>query len=171
MTEEEYYEKIYRLTYIIRYGNIPRIKDESVAEHTFLVSAMLLQLHEEYDFDLGKALVISTSHDVLEAETSDICHTLKRDNKELYDSIKKAEKSFAVHYPSAIKYGLEEYDRNDCLESWLVHLADAQQCLQTSNNELKTGGNEYFNEVRDNSLFRIKCLRKELEPYLIKNRG
>jgi len=162
MTEEEYYEKIYSLCYIIRYGNIPRIKNESVAEHTFLICALLLQLNEEYIFDLGKALIIATSHDILEADTSDICHTLKRDNQELYEAIKKAEKSFAIHYPSTVRYGIEEYDRNDTWESKLVHLCDAMQCLQTANNELKVGGNQYFNEVKENSEYRIKILRKEL---------
>jgi len=162
MTKKEYYEKIYRLCYIIRYGNIPRIKNESVAEHTFLINAMLLQLNEEYEFDLGKALVFATAHDILEADTSDICHTLKRDNKELYEAIKKAEKSFASRYPPTVKYGIEEYDKGDTVESKVVHLADAMQCLQTANNELKTGGNEYFLEVQDNSLSRIKIIKDSL---------
>lgn len=165
MTEEEYYEKIYRLCYIIRYGNIPRLKNESVAEHTFLVSALLLQLNEEYHFDLGKALIIATSHDVLEADTSDICHTLKRDNKELYNAIKRAEKSFAKHYPPIIGKAIKEYDKNDTIESKMVHLADALQCLQTSNNELKVGLNSYFTEVRDNSIIRIERIREELMEY------
>jgi len=167
MTEDEYYEKIYRLCYIIRYGNIPRIKNESVAEHTFLINAMLLQLNEEYKFDLGKALVIATSHDILEADTSDICHTLKRDNKELYEAIKKAEKSFASNYPPTVKYGIEEYDKNDTIEANVVHLCDAMQCLQTANNELKTGGNKYFIEVKVNSIMRIKKIKKQLEDYLV----
>ena len=165
MTEEEFYEKIYRLTYIIRYGNVPRIKNEDVAQHTFLVSAMLLKLHEEYRFDLGKALLIAVSHDILEADTNDICHVLKRDNEELYNAIKKAEKSFIVNYPSAVKYGIEEYDRDDTIEANIVHLADSIQCLQTANNELKVGGNEYFIEVKENSIKRIKKIRKRLEEF------
>lgn len=163
MDEGEFYEKVYRLCYIIRYGNIPRIKDESVAEHTFLISAIILQLNDMYEFDLGKALVIATSHDMLEADTSDICHTLKRDDIELYNAIKKAEKSFASNYPKTVRYGIEEYDRNDTWESKIVHLADAQQCLQTANNEIKIGGNEYFVEVQVNSLKRIKKIKEQLE--------
>jgi len=50
MNESDFYEKVYRLCYIIRYGNIPRIKDESVAEHTFLISAIILQLNDMYEF-------------------------------------------------------------------------------------------------------------------------
>ena len=167
MTEEEYYEKIYRLCYIIRYGNIPRIRDENVAEHTFLVSALILKLYDEYSFDLGKALVISTSHDILEADTNDICHVLKKDNEELYNAIKKAEKSFIKNYPSAVKYGIEEYDSDDTIEANIVHLADALQCLQTANNELKTGGNEYFIEVKENSIIRVEKIRNELKDHLI----
>lgn len=165
MTEEEYYEKIYRLCYISRYGNIPRLRNESVAEHTFLINAMLLQLNEEYKFDLGKALIIATSHDILEAETSDICHTLKRDNEDLYNAIKKAEKSFAVKYPIMVKHGIEEYDNKNTIESKIVHLADAMQCLQTANNELKVGGNEYFIEVKENSVKRINKLRDKIKSH------
>jgi len=167
MTSDEYYEKVYCLTYIIRYGNVPRIHDESVAEHTFLINALLLQLNEEYKFDLGRALTIATAHDMLEAFTSDICHTLKRDNKELYEAIKKAEKSFSYKFPDTVRLAIEEYDADSTIEARIVHLADAMQCLQTANNELKVGGNEYFTEVKDNSTLRINKLRNKLREHLI----
>ena len=50
---DEYYNKIYRLEYIIRYSNVPRIHDESVASHSFFVAAILMKLNDDYDFDLG----------------------------------------------------------------------------------------------------------------------
>ena len=163
MTDEEYYEKLYRLTYIVRYSNVPRVKDEDVAQHSFLVAALLFQLRTEYDFSLGAALEIAVAHDILEAETSDVCHLMKKEHPDLYNALKNAEKDAAKKYPKRIRFALEEYDENKTVESKIVHLADAMQCKQYAENEIRLGSSYYFDEVIDNSKKRIKILRKELE--------
>lgn len=167
MTEEEFYNRLYSLCYITRYDTVPRIKDENVAEHSFLVSAMILKLEEVYSFDLGKALVIAVSHDVLENETGDIPHIVKKNHPELYELLKVVEKKALQKYPDAVKYGVKEYDKNESVESKVVHLADAIQVLQYSTNEIRLGSNYYFDEVKENCLKRITVLRKILEEYKI----
>ena len=167
MTEDKFYEHLYRLCYITRYDTVPRVRDENVAEHSFLVSAMILKLDEVYLFDLGKALVIATSHDILECETGDVGHVIKKNHKELYDVLKIVEKKALKKYPLAVRYGIEEYDRDDTVESKIVHLADSIQCLQYSSNEIKLGSSYYFDEVKENSLIRIKKIRNELKDHLI----
>lgn len=165
MTEEEYYEKLYRLTYIIRYSNVPRVKDEDVAQHSFLVSALLFKLREEYDFDLGLALIIAVAHDILEAETSDVCHIMKKEHPKLYIALKEAEKKAAKKYPIYIRSAINLYDKNETVESMIVHLADSLQCKQYAENEIKLGSSYYFNEVVENSSKRIKELRDKLKDY------
>ncbi len=167
MIEEEFYDRLYRLCYITRYDTVPRVKNENVAEHSFLVSAMLLKLSEEYEFDLGKALTLAISHDILENETGDVGHVIKKNHPELYSVLKKVEKKALQKYPLSVIYGINEYDRNDTIESKIVHLADAIQCQQYSENEIRLGSSYYFDEVRDNSIKRIKSLRNELRLYKI----
>ena len=167
MTDEEYYEKLYRLTYIVRYSNVPRVKNEDVAQHSFLVSAMLFKLWEEYRFDLGLALRIAVAHDILESETSDVCHIMKKEHPDLYDALKKAEKTAAKKFPHSVKNAIDLYDRNKCVESKIVHLADAMQCKQYAENEIKLGSSHYFNEVKTNSIKRINFLKCELKDHYI----
>jgi len=167
MTEDEFYNRLYGLCYITRYDTVPRVKDENVAEHSFLVSAMILKLEEVYSFDLGKALVIAVSHDILENETGDICHILKRNHLELYEVLKTVEKKALEKYPDAVRYGIKEYDLNSSVESKVVHLADSIQVLQYSTNEIRLGSNFYFDEVKENCLKRIVSLREELKEYKI----
>lgn len=167
LSAEEYYERLYRLTYIVRYSNVPRVNNEDVAQHSFLVSALLFQLREEYEFNLGSALIISTSHDILESETSDVCHLLKKEHPDLYIALKVAEKQAVKKFPKYIKIGIELYDGDQTIESKMVHLADAIQCQQYAENEIKLGSSHYFDEVRENSIKRINFLKAELSENYI----
>jgi len=167
MQAEDYYERLYRLTYIVRYSNVPRVKNEDVAQHSFLVSAILFQLREEYEFNLGEALSISTAHDILESETSDVSHLLKKEHPDLYVALKKAEKDAIVKFPKAIQVSIRKYDENKTLEARVVHLSDAMQCQQYAENEIKLGSSHYFDEVRTNSIKRINLLKAELSSVYI----
>lgn len=167
MNLEDYYHNIYRLTYITRYDTIPRIKDENVCEHSFLVSAIILKLHDMYKFDLGKALQISTAHDILEAETGDVGHFVKRNHKQLHIELKKAEKKDLKKYPIRVQEGIIEYDKNKSIESKIVHLADSIQVMQYANNEIKLGNNWYFDDVTKNCKKRIKIIKKEIKKWAI----
>lgn len=165
MTDEEYYERMYSLCYINRYDTTPRVKDESVAEHSFLVAALVLKLHTKYKFDLGIALTIAISHDILENETGDVGHLVKKNYPKLYNVLKEAEKSAIVKYPESIQKGIAEYDKNSTVESLIVHMADSIQVKQYAENEIRLGSIYYFNEVKQNSIKRINTLKEKLKDY------
>ena len=64
-------KQIYNLDYIIRYSNVPRIKDETVAAHSFFVAMEVYQLREKYVFNLDKAIHIALCHDLPETYIDD----------------------------------------------------------------------------------------------------
>lgn len=57
---------LYALKNITRFNNLSRINDESVAEHGFFVSLIVARLYRKYNFNLGKALLMATIHDIFE---------------------------------------------------------------------------------------------------------
>jgi len=163
MKLDEYYHNLYRLTYITRYDTVPRSKAENVCEHSFLVSAIVLKLHDEYFFNLGIALQISTAHDILECETGDVGHIIKKAHPSLYNVLKDVEKSALEKYPIAVRDGIALYDKNDTNESKIVHLADSIQVQQYAENEVRLGNSWYFEEVVESSKKRVIKIREELE--------
>lgn len=161
MPIEEYYEKVYRLAYIVRYSNVPRVKDESVAEHSFFVAAIVMKLHSKYDFDLGRALQMAIAHDMPESETNDISWAIKQRYPKIKEVLAEAEDDFANSMPCSVQVGLVEYSRCT-IESDIVKLADAMQCLQYANHEVLLGNRGYMLSVVDSSTKRIAQLEEEL---------
>jgi len=159
----EFFKRMYRLCYITRYDTVPRVKDENVAEHSFLVSAIVMKLHDVYDFNLGVALQIAISHDMLENETGDVNHTIKREHNKLYKILKKVEKKALKKYPSSVRHGIKLYDSNTTIEPKIVHLADAIQCKQYAENEIRLGSKYYFKSVVENSIRRIAKIKIEIK--------
>jgi len=74
---ENFLNEIYILKHIIRYNTVPKISHESVAEHSFFVTAIVLELHKYYDFDLEKALTMAVVHDFCETHISDVPRNVK----------------------------------------------------------------------------------------------
>jgi len=151
---DEYIKTIYPLSYIIRYSNVPRIKDESVAEHSFYVAAIVQKLYDSYEFDLGKALNIAVSHDVIEVFINDIPHLIKQRHPELSKMLKEIEKEEAQNFPDAVKSGLFDL-AEDTIESTIVHMADAIQCQQYAKNEIQLGNSDYMEYVLKHSTERV----------------
>ena len=162
---------IYRLSFIKRYSNIPRIHDESVAEHGFYVAAITIDLRSKYKFNLGEALLIAISHDMTEIELNDCPHIIKKKYPSIAKSYNECEKEVAKQLPVYIKWGSEQFDKKDLsIEAKIVHLADVIQCKQYSEIEIKTGNKGYMEIVHRRSCERIKFLEKELESCLLTNR-
>jgi len=161
-----YLEDIYKLKFVKRYSNVPRIHDESVAEHGFFVAAIVFDLYETYDFDLGKAVVIAVSHDMTEIELNDCPHIIKRKYPKIAEAYEECEKDVADLLPWPARWGAQQFDSKELsLESRIVHLADAIQCLQYSQIELKLGNRGYMEEVHEASEFRILKLKRGLEEH------
>ena len=161
-----YLEDIYRLKHVKRYSNIPKITEESVAEHGFFVAAIVIKLHEEYKFDLGQALVIAISHDMTEMELNDCPWVIKQKYPEIAAAYAKCEEDVSKTLPTMVAWGARAFDAEDkTVEAKIVHLADAMQCLQYSGIEIKLGSDGYMQNVHVNAERRILDAQKELKEY------
>jgi len=163
MTLEEYYKKLYKLSFINRYSSIFRINNENVAQHSFFVAAIVLKLYEEYVFELNEALLAAICHDIPEVDIGDIIHSVKKDNPELDLALKSVEKKAISKYPYIIQYGHSIYNGNT-VEGKVAQLADVFQVHQYVNNEISLG-NTNMERIHRETKQRIEVLRKELKPH------
>lgn len=157
---------IYKLSYTKRYSNVPRLHDESVAEHGFFVAAIVLDLHSKYKFDIGKAMIIAIAHDMTEIELNDCPWIIKKEYPEIAEAYKICEAKVAEKLPKLVAWGANEFDRDDkSIEAKIVHLADAIQCLQYSKVEVELGNKGYMLDVYEGSANRIKIIEQGLKDY------
>jgi len=156
---------VYRLKCIVRYSNIPRIKDETVAEHGFFVAAIVMELHSRYEFDLGLALKMAIAHDIPEMELNDCPHIIKKKYPAIKAAYNECEKQVASTLPAAVREGVEGYDSQSSIEASIVHLADIIQCIQYSGMEVQLGNRGYMEKVYKESLDREQQLIKEIKQY------
>ncbi len=163
MTLDEYYTKIYTLSFINRYTNVIRVKNEDVAQHSFFVAAIILKLHEDYDFDLGKALQAAISHDISEADLSDVTHDVKLKFPNLANEISLAESTVLKKYPPAVREGFLIFI-GESVEGIIVNLADVIQVQQYLSNEIALG-NAKMSSIENQTRVRRYALEQELKPY------
>jgi 5'-deoxynucleotidase YfbR-like HD superfamily hydrolase len=163
MCLSEYYTQIYKLSFINRYTNIIRVRNEDVAQHSFFVAAIVLKLYDKYIFDLGKALQAAISHDITEADLSDITHEVKFKHKNLAKEIQLAEEKEIQKYPKAVIEGVQIFNSN-LVEGLVVNYADVLQVNQYVLNEISLG-NKNISKIRIETERRINELKKELKQY------
>ena len=159
---KDYINQIYPLSYIIRYSNVPRIKDESVGEHSFYVAAIVQKLYDKYKFDLGVALNMAISHDMIEVYINDIPHLIKKRHPELTSLLKDIEEKEAENFPKCVHAGIERLQKRSP-ETFMVKMADAIQCKQYADNEIKLGNSGYMKEVAERSRDRVMGLEEECQ--------
>lgn len=161
----EFYEKLYGLSYIIRYAGVPKIKDESVAEHSFFVASFVIKLHEYYYFNLGVALQMAITHDWGEAFVGDVSYTLKSSNKQLCDAVDKAEDSAMFRNFSEEVYEVWlKFNNQDCVEAKIVLLADILQVVQYTEHEVKLG-NTSMSAIVNSAETRLHNMLEALNGY------
>lgn len=163
MCLSEYYTQIYKLSFINRYTNVIRVRNEDVAQHSFFVSAIVLKLYDKYVFDLGKALQAAISHDITEADLSDITHEVKFKHKNLANEIRLAEEKEIQKYPEAVIEGVQIFN-SISVEGLVVNYADVLQVNQYVLNEISLGNKNIF-KIRIETERRINELKKELKQY------
>ena len=164
MNIEEYYSKIYKLSFIQRYANIARIRNEDVAQHSFFVSAIILKLYDNYSFNLGIALQAAVCHDITEADLSDVTHQVKHDYPQLAAEIKKVEIQVVCNYPDAVIEGFKVFEDESSVEGLIANLADVMQVSQYIDNEISLGNKNVF-DIRIEATKRIHTLRQRLSRY------
>jgi len=160
---EQYLDEIYSLKHIIRYNNIPKIVQESVAEHSFFVTSIVLKLYEEYEFDIEKALIMAITHDYVEIFISDVPRNVKNKYPLLRDTLKTVEQQAWIDlFPQFAKYN-QEFEEKKSRESLIVKLADSLSIVQYSLVEVKLGNIDYMKKVNDGLMLNIDDMLTEVE--------
>jgi 5'-deoxynucleotidase YfbR-like HD superfamily hydrolase len=163
----QFYEDISVLAHIPRYSNVPRITSESVAEHSFFVAALVVKLHEEYTFNLERALTMAVVHDWGEVGAGDITVATKRRSYALSQAAHQVEEDTVATMLSPDKIEIWfEYEEQSTVESRIVKLADIMQCIQYATMEVRLGNEGYMRKVLNESIERRDNLLELLKGNL-----
>ena len=162
----------YRLSKLIRYNHRHRVKDESVAEHSYYVVLFCMKICKHYRFDAETTNNILTKailHDLPEIAISDVPYDVKQNIPQLRYLLEDAEKEFYK------KHYFEYYDKvynGNTLEDLIVRYADTLSVLQYCLNELAISPmNTDFLEIRANTIMRLEAIKKEIRQELKNVRG
>lgn len=164
-----------KLDKIVRFSAQMRIKDESVAEHSFhvaLYSMILADLEEKiFKNKVNKEKILKTAllHDLEECLTGDIIHDFKHTDKKLTKEIKKMSQKF---FESLIKKLPGEISKEylifwssakdkKTIEGKIIEAADKLEGLIYAINEFSLGNKE-FKKV-------IKGYQKQLKEIRLKS--
>lgn len=147
-----------RLSNIIRYNNDPRIKGESVAEHSYFVTFYVMIFGDIVDnIDMERAMKLALIHDIEESISGDLPHTVKVKYPELNLAFEKMN----LEITKEIFKGMDDYvelwkEVRECKtkEAKLVLLADIVSAVLYSDNEVKMG-NIFMKEIHENGLQRL----------------
>ena len=162
---ENFLNEIYILKHIIRYNTVPKISHESVAEHSFFVTAIVLELHKYYDFDLEKALTMAVVHDFCETHISDVPRNVKNKYARLKDVLAEVESGvWKDIYPEYAPL-VEELEARVTVEAKIVNLADLLSVMQYSRSEVKLGNEGYMKCVFEESSALISSRFKEIKDF------
>lgn len=162
---DDFFMASYSLEHTKRYSMKPVIHQESVATHSYFVALCVLLMHKTYEFNVDQAIKIALCHDLAEMEISDVNHLVKKKYPEVANALKDAETQIIDGFPEHIRPYCTQYN-DDTPEALIVHYADAFQCAQYSNNEMKMGNRGYMVDVYANSLRRMEVMKEKLAPYL-----
>lgn len=165
-TVNEFYMQMNNLAYIKRYSVIPRIHEESIAEHSFFVASIVLRLAEDYDFNVGKAVSMAVIHDWSESYTDDITVLTKRAYPEISKAVDKVEPKIAKKEFSPMVYELwKEYKAMVSPEALIVKYADTIQVIQYAQAEVDMGNKTYMQSVVEDAKYRSFQLEGSLNEH------
>lgn len=160
-----------RVRNVIRFSNSTRIKDESVAEHSFFAayySLMLgraLRAFEGVEVDFGLLLSRALVHDLDEAITGDFIRHFKYSDNTLHDCLDDASAVLMSHAFDTTFYGAVKANQdilsNELLELWktskapctvegdLMAFADFLSVLSYVMNEIDCGNRKLVTQLDD----------------------
>lgn len=153
------------LRHLIRYQNCPRLINESVAEHSWYTSVLVLKLREYYKFNLEIALKTALVHDCMESKISDIPHNIKQANPELAKAIEHAEDNITRSMLSDEACELmKAFNHGTTPEGLACQLADVLSVVLYANAEIKAG-NSTFNYIAIKAISRCKEVIDKFDEY------
>lgn len=157
--------KMYKLKNIMRYNHKTRLKDESVAEHSFFTTLITLELCKRFKLDnesMLACLLKSLLHDMPETELNDITYDVKV-ALNLYPLLKVYEDKYFEKYFPELATLLNDESENAV--NLIVKYADATSVLQYAYNEIELG-NATFEAIKDETLERLKILEQKLSKII-----
>lgn len=161
----KFIEKIYPLKSVIRYSNQLKITQESVAEHCYFVSLIVIKLREKYDFDLAHALKMALMHDYSELNTGDVIFTFKTGNEEAKKFWEQEELRSFKNIDEQYTDLLQEFINQDTLEAIIVKAADVMSVVVYANAEIALG-NTKFRKIKSSSVKRLKAMFKKIKHFV-----
>jgi 5'-deoxynucleotidase YfbR-like HD superfamily hydrolase len=182
MSLNEFFFTERNLDKVIRFSNQMRIKDESVAEHTFHTAfyAMILadlEISMGNKVDVEKLLRSCLVHDLEESMTGDILHGFKYSNPELLRNMKKMGEEFyrkiISNLPDSLfqKYfNMWEKAKAPGIEGEILEASDKIEALIYSIEEYSLGNRNFrpvieylLKSLREIKLESVKTVLKELK--------
>ena len=115
----DYLNDIYILSHIKRYSTVHTLRQESVAEHSFNVAAILFRLHEDYEFELSKAVTMAIVHDMPEMELNDVPRIIKQRYPLIKDAFRACELDVIDELPMPVRAYLRTYEQMDTVEAMM----------------------------------------------------
>lgn len=159
---DKYLADTYKLKNLIRYNTRTRLKDESVAEHSFFVALFTLDICKQYHIDTdttAKCCIKAVLHDMPEIVLNDITHDVK-EKLNLREILKPYEDEYyEINYPEHAELMIKGSE----LVNLIVDLADAYSVKQYVKNEINLGNSssDIF-EIQLDIKQRINILEKKL---------
>lgn len=141
-----------------RYNNRIRLKNESIAEHSFFVAYNILKIGYDYKLPndiVNEAVAIAIAHDCPELFTSDLPHDCKQRYPELRELLSKIEMEFIKDEMPEIVERYEKLIEGNSLVALLVDIGDAVSVLQYCNREIALGNKGDDIEIIHNEI----CVR------------
>ena len=156
-----------------RYNNRIRIKNESIAEHSFFVAYNILKIGYDYGIPnnvVNEAVSMAIAHDFPESFTSDLPHDCKQQNPALREILTDIELDFLKKDMPELYDRYDKLLKGDSLAALLVELSDAISVLQYCNRELALGNTtEDMKIIHNEACNRVTRLFIDLEKGIEKN--
>lgn len=154
----------YRLRNLVRYNHYPKIKEENVLEHSAIVGLIVLTLENYYKFDVNKAVKMALVHDLPEAETSDIPHSVKQRFPSIKIAVENAEIDCICDFSQNISSLLIDFN-SESVETSIVKFADIISCQLYAESEIELGNNGKMKKVLLDTSERIIEIQNKLEKF------
>lgn len=169
-----------RLDTIIRFSAKPRIKDETVSEHSFhtaLYAMILADMEDSFGNKVNKEKLLKTAllHDLEESLTGDIIYGFKHGDEKLSKQISK----FSLKFFERIMKNLPNKMSKEYIDLWknskdlntiegrIMEAADKLEGLLYSKQELSLG-NKAFENVIDVYKKQLKSLKLKSVDIILK---
>lgn len=156
---------VYKLSNIIRYSQQNKIKNETVAEHSYYVTWFVNRLCTKYELgDTIRLMALETAllHDIPEVITNDITYDVKRMIPEVPALLQPYEEEVIKEHSSrAYKVLFNPETHEEVIAKKVVKHADILSVLQYCQNE-EMLGNKSFTELRRATEQRVKDSREDL---------